>query len=264
MPATARRRCLRTRDDRERANSHRAARRSRRAPSDLLPAHLRLPDERARLGAHPGHARERGPAPRRESRRSRRAGVQHLHGAAERRRAPRRSSGHRRPAQARRPRAPRRGDRLPAAGRAGRLLLALPLRRRGPRAPESRSPARGSARRPPRAAWLLRRRALAERAAPRPPRAALPGLAAGHGRLHQLLLLLRRALRARPRTQPAAARGRRRGASAGGRRGARAHAPRAERQRLRGRPLAQWRWADLRGAARAPSTASRASRGSVS
>ena len=57
-----------------------------------------------------------------DARRRRRARLQHLHRAQERRRAPGRAPGHRRPAQARGPEPHRPRHRLPAAGRAGRLL----------------------------------------------------------------------------------------------------------------------------------------------
>ena len=162
---------------------------------------LRLPDERARLRAHEGHARvarlQRGS----RARAGRPDPVQHLLDPRDRRqplpRAPRRGQT----PQARTARADRRRRRLLGTIGQGGGLRALPLRRRGlrPRAgPQARGvPHQRLAHRP----GLLRVRGL-HRPAASAPRAALPGVGADQRRLQLPLLLLHRALDPRPRGQP--------------------------------------------------------------
>ena len=81
-------------------------------------------------------------------------------------------------------------------------------------------------RRPPR---LLRGRAAPQRRPRGAARTAVPGVGAGHERLHQLLLLLHRTVRPRPRAQPGGRRHPDRSLGAGGRRRARGHASGTER-----------------------------------
>ena len=215
----------------------------------LPPDHLRVPDERARLRAHEGHARlarlRRGGG----ARRRRPDPLQHLLDPRE--------GGHPAGRAPRRGQAPQdRGSRAAwwawaAAGRSRvkeRRLRAVPVRGRGVRARAGAQARRVPHERQPERPGLLRVRGL-HRAPPDEARARVPGVGPDLRGLQLRLLLLHRALHARPRGLAAARGAARRGGAAGRRRRARGHAARPERLLLRPRPAAR-REGDLRRAAR--------------
>ena len=165
-------------------------------PDELPRHHLRVPDERARLGADEGHARVARVRRGAGARGRRPDPVQHLLDPREGRRALRRPPARGGGAQAPRPGAGDRRRRLLGAVGQGQRVPPVPVRRRRVRArpgPQARGvPDQRLDHRP----GLLRVRGLH-----RPPagqaRPRLPGLGADLRRLQHGLLVLHRALHAR-------------------------------------------------------------------
>src|SRR4051794_35394510 len=207
-----------------------------RWPREALPRDdVRLPDERARLGAHEGHARVA--RLRRVRRRARRRPdpLQHLLDPREGRRALHRPPAPGRRAQEARPGAGHRRRRLlGAVGQAGRLPP-VPVRRRRLRPRPGPQARRVPHQRLADGAGVLRVRGL-HRAPADEARPRLPGLDADLRRLQLPLLVLHRAVDAWHRGLAAVRRAGRRGRAPGRRRRPRDHAARAERQLLRARP----------------------------
>ena len=209
----------------------------------LLRAHLRVPDERARLRAHRRPARGRRAGAGGLGRRRRRGGAQHLLHPRERRHQALRPP---RPPQVREgptSRPPDRRRRLPGPEGPRHHPRAGAPRRRGLRHPQ-RPPGHGPARAGPH-----RRTGHGDLGGDRPrgPRrvpvraARAAGAAVGRlghhpDRLRQHLRLLHRPRRAGQGDQPPVRRRRGRGRRGRGRRGQRGHAAGPERQQLRPRP----------------------------
>ncbi|CAA9554749.1 MAG: tRNA-i(6)A37 methylthiotransferase, partial [uncultured Thermoleophilia bacterium] len=202
------------------------------------PDDLRLPDERARLGAHQGPARVLGTRRGRVAGRGGRDRLQHLHDPREGGRSLPPEPDARARSEGSRSGEADRGRRLLVRVAEGRAVRRVPVRRLRVRAglhrPARRLP--GARRRAATWALLDLRRVRGRPAdAPRPP---LLGVAADLDGLQLRVLVLHRAGRPRSRAL-ATARGRAVGGAAPGRRRRlRADAARAERQLLRARPAA--------------------------
>ena len=200
----------------------------------VSPHHLRVPDERARLGAHEGHARLAGLHRGRPSRRSRSDPLQHLLHSREGRQPARGPPGRGQAPQGREPGACGRHRRLLVAVDEGAGVRAVPVRRRGLRAGAGAQAGGVPDQRQPHRPGILRVRGL-HRPSADEARARVPGLGPDQRGLQLRLLLLHRSVDPRPRGLAAGARagGRGRAGRLGGGQGD--HAAGAERLLLRAR-----------------------------